>query len=300
MSLVTSLGAPDVSHFADIQGLSRLRQQAAEDPAAAASEAAVQFEALLIQDLLSAARLTDEDLPLMAGHTSQYQSMFEQQVALDMARKGGLGLADHILRGLDGAPGEAAAARGLSGPAGSPLSEQQQFVRELMPLARRIGRELGVSPRLVLAQAALETGWGNTTSGEAGGRARNNFFGIKATSDWQGSSVDVQTMEFRDGVALRERASFRAYDSAAASFADYEKVLQQPRYVQARQVGDDAKAFGNGLVAGGYATDPAYADKLAAIADSKEFRKAVRAAETAQGAGLRADNRNADRTSVLD
>lgn len=299
MSTVAGLSAPDVSHFADLQGLSRLRQQAAEDPAAAASEAAIQFEALLIQDLLSAARLTDEELPLMAGHTSQYQGMFEQQVALDMARNGGLGLADHILRGLDGARSEAPAI-GLSGPVADPLSEQGQFVRELMPLAQRVGRELGVSPRLVLAQAALETGWGATTSGEHGGKARNNFFGIKATSDWQGSSVDVQTVEFRDGVPLRERASFRAYEDAAASFADYEKVLQKSRYVQARDVGDDARAFGNGLVAGGYATDPAYVDKLVAIADGNEFREAVRAVESAQEVGLRVDNRIADRNSVLD
>lgn len=291
-ALASQPSATSVAHFADFQGLGRLRQQAAADPEATAREAAMQFEALLIQDLLSAARLTDDDLPLMGQQTRQYQDMFEQQVALDMARKGGFGLADHILQGL-GHNATTPATVGLSGPITDTRSPQAQFLQELAPLAQRAGEKLGISPRLVLAQAALETGWGRTTEGADGGSARHNYFGIKATDRWSGERIEVQTVEFRNGVPLRERASFRAYQNPAESFSDYEDVLQQGRYVQARNVGDDARAFADGLMKGGYATDPAYADKLVAIAESDIVKRAVSAGYIAQEHGLRADNRTA-------
>lgn len=137
------------------------------------------------------------------------------------------------------------------------------FVRRLWPHAEQAGRELGVSPRALLAQAALETGWGKHISRDAEGRSSHNLFNIKADGRWQGPAVTVSTLEFRDGLPQREMARFRAYDSFADSFRDYVQFLRgSPRYRQALERADDPEAFVSELQAAGYATDPRYADKI--------------------------------------
>ena len=145
----------------------------------------------------------------------------------------------------------------------------EEFVRELWPCAEAAGRELGVDPRHLLAQAAFETGWGKYLPCDTDGNTSFNLFGIKATGDWAGSSVSVRTLEFQGGVPVPRQARFRAYDSAADSFRDYVSVLRDnPRYAKALNTGSDAKAFATALQSGGYATDPAYAQKIAAIAQN--------------------------------
>ena len=98
------------------------------------------------------------------------------------------------------------------------------------------------------------------------GKPSYNLFGIKAGDSWQGDSVTVSTLEFRDGAMQRERASFRAYDSYEESFQDYVELLRsQPRYAPALQHAVNADAFGQHLQAAGYATDPQYADKISRV-----------------------------------
>jgi len=146
--------------------------------------------------------------------------------------------------------------------AGSP----EEFVQKLWPCAEQAGKELGVDPRHLLAQAALETGWGRSLPCDTDGSTSFNFFGIKATGDWQGESVSVKTLEFEGGTPVPRQAKFRAYPSAAEGFRDYVEVLRNnPRYADALNTGSDAKAFAGALQRGGYATDPAYAQKIAAI-----------------------------------
>jgi flagellar protein FlgJ len=160
---------------------------------------------------------------------------------------------------------DAASAQPAPWRPGSP----EEFVRDLWPCAEAAGRELGVDPRHLLAQAALETGWGQALPCDAGGRSSFNLFGIKAGGSWSGPSVSVRTLEVEGGIPVAKQARFRAYDSAADSFRDYVSVLRDnPRYADALNTGGDAKAFAQALQRGGYATDPAYARKIAAIAQN--------------------------------
>jgi flagellar protein FlgJ len=148
-------------------------------------------------------------------------------------------------------------------------SSPEDFVQQLWPCAEQAGRELGVNPAHLLAQAALETGWGKSLPCDANGNPSFNFFGIKSGGEWQGGSVSVRTLEFEGGIPVPKQARFRSYDSAADSFRDYVALLRDnPRYAAALNTGDDAKAFATALQRGGYATDPAYAQKITAIAQN--------------------------------
>ncbi|MBR9827674.1 MAG: flagellar assembly peptidoglycan hydrolase FlgJ [Oceanospirillales bacterium] len=142
-----------------------------------------------------------------------------------------------------------------------------QFIEQLMPLAEKAAQALGVNPSILLAQAALETGWGKfITRDAASGQSSRNLFNIKADSRWQGDAVQVQTLEYRGGVAEKEQARFRAYTDYADSFGDYVDFLQSnPRYQQALEQGADPSRFVRELHNAGYATDPEYATKIERI-----------------------------------
>lgn len=143
----------------------------------------------------------------------------------------------------------------------------KEFVEKLMPIAERIAPELGVDPRVLLAQSALETGWGKyVTTDQASGRSSYNLFNIKADSRWGGDSVAVQTLEYREGIPAPERASFRAYDSYADSFRDYVTFLKgSSRYQLALEQAGDPASYLRELQDAGYATDPEYAAKIESI-----------------------------------
>ena len=139
----------------------------------------------------------------------------------------------------------------------------------ILPAAEKAAAQLGVSPRNLIAQAALETGWGRHLPRSADGRLSFNFFGIKATGNWRGPSVSSSTTEVLQGRAQRMVERFRAYSSVDESVADHARLIGNSRRYQAvRGTGDDALAFGTALHRGGYATDPGYAQKIVAVADS--------------------------------
>lgn len=150
-------------------------------------------------------------------------------------------------------------------------SSPAAFVRSLWPHAQKTAAALGVPARALVAQAALETNWGKRL---AGGDS-HNLFGIKAGAQWLGHKVDTATHEFVDGVRVARRAAFRAYGSAADAFADYAKLLSGPRYAAARGTGEDTRRFAQALQHAGYATDPAYAAKIAAIANGPTLTHAL-------------------------
>ncbi len=156
--------------------------------------------------------------------------------------------------------------------------DAQEFVRALAPYAEAAAQKLGLSVRTVLAQAALETEWGKHMPRGPDGSTSFNLFGIKAGSNWDGHKVSVPTLEYVNGVAVRRHAQFRAYDSPAQSFKDYANLIAtDPRYAAVRGHGDDVRGFANALVRGGYATDPGYAAKIAAVAASPQMREALAA-----------------------
>jgi flagellar protein FlgJ len=143
------------------------------------------------------------------------------------------------------------------------------FIQDLWPQAQQAGQVLGVDPRHLIAQAALETNWGRNLPQDSAGRGSNNLFGIKAPAGWSGSTVTSDTQEFQGGVATNTSAQFKAYATPAQSFQDYVALLRNnPRYSAALNTGGDVQAFATGLQRGGYATDPDYASKIAAVANA--------------------------------
>jgi len=143
----------------------------------------------------------------------------------------------------------------------------QAFVQALWPHAQRAGQALGVEPKIILAQAALETGWGQSlTRAEHGW----NLFGIKANQSWQGGQQLHPTHEVYNGQIIREQAAFRSYDSPQASFDDYVALMKTNRYQEAMGA-KSGQHYLQALAQAGYATDPAYANKVLSIANSDRF-----------------------------
>jgi flagellar protein FlgJ len=173
-----------------------------------------------------------------------------------------------MLSGNAAANAAGVSAAGTANTFRTPTSPED-FVQQLWPCAEAAGRELGIAPAHLLAQAALETGWGKSLPCDANGNPSFNFFGIKAGADWTGGTVATRTLEFQGGIPTAQVARFRAYDSAEDSFRDYVALLRDnPRYAAALNTGNDAQAFATALQRGGYASDPAYARKIAAIAQN--------------------------------
>ncbi len=163
--------------------------------------------------------------------------------------------------GGGGREGEAA----VSGKAATSAGERKQrFLESLRPHAEAAEAATGVPARFVLAQAALESGWGEKEIRAADGQASFNLFGIKAGRNWGGESVEAVTTEYRQGLAMKLTQRFRAYPDYTAAFTDYANLLRS-RFGEAVKAGDDAAAFAKGLADAGYATDPGYAGKLRAV-----------------------------------
>jgi flagellar protein FlgJ len=149
----------------------------------------------------------------------------------------------------------------------STSEDQQAFLESIAPWAKEAADKLGVAPELVQAHAALESGWGQRPIRAGDGASSHNLFGIKASGKWDGAVAESATTEYVGGAALKTKERFRAYPDAASAFRDYaQMLLDNPRYKGAIGAGDDAHAFAQGLAKGGYATDPAYASKLARLA----------------------------------
>jgi flagellar protein FlgJ len=270
--------APSATDFRQFTALRRGAQ--ANDPNTLRAVAR-QFESIFTKMMLDSMRSASFGDPMFGSDQGDmYQGMMDDQLAVQLSQGRGLGLADMLIRQLGGGAAGAGAAvpnKAEAGAAGSASPEQQQkFIDDMLPHATAAARELGVDARAIVAQAALETGWGSSRPADAGGNSQN-FFGIKAGAGWRGPSVAADTTEYVAGRAGTERARFRAYDSVAQNVEDYVRVLREPRYAAALGTGGDVRAFANALQRGGYATDPQYADKLVAAFDQVCERQSIAA-----------------------
>ncbi len=244
-----------------------------------------------------------------------YQGMFDQQISLNIANGKGVGLSEIIERQLsklstgsvtgdESTDGEQAPLRlpvrspfaALRPSAIDVLSENvkqpdqadeaqvpppwmptspQAFADELRPYAQRAAVKLGVSENVLIAQAALETGWGQKVIPRNDGGSSFNLFGIKANANWQGDKASTATLEYSGGTARRERAEFRVYASLEQSFDDYVAFLrEQPRYSDALNATGD-RSFAEALQDSGYATDPAYAEKILAVKERLDGNRSI-------------------------
>ncbi len=158
----------------------------------------------------------------------------------------------------------------------SGFNSPQDFITTLWPIAQKVARDMDVEPKAIMAQAALETGWGKHIIHQADGSNSHNLFGIKADRRWNGDVAKVSTLEYRDGLAKKELAPFRVYDSYESSLKDYAHFIQgSERYQGALKNGQNIKAYSEGLQKGGYATDPNYANKIQRIAGGELLNGAI-------------------------
>lgn len=290
-SLLTST-AWDSSSLNELK--SRVRQQPQSEEAQLA--VARQTEGMFIQMMLKSMR---EALPkdglLNSEQTRLYASLYDQQIAQQISAKG-TGLADMMLKQMSSAsvtdPQATPPAKipvkvdlqtvisyhnqSLSQivrravpdipTSGNILSaDNRQFLMQLAHPARVLSEKSGIPQRLILAQAALESGWGQRQIRKTSGEASFNLFGIKASADWKGPVTEVITTEYENGVAKKVKAKFRVYHSYLESLADYVRLLvQNPRYAKVVTAQTPQQAA-HALQHAGYATDPAYANKLNAI-----------------------------------
>lgn len=152
-------------------------------------------------------------------------------------------------------------------PAKKAFSSQDEFVATMLPMAKAAAARIGIDPKYLVAQAALETGWGKSVMRAEDGSSSHNLFGIKAGQSWQGGQARAITSEFRDGAMVKETAQFRSYSSYQDSFHDLVTLLQShDRYKEVLKSADNPEQFVRELQKAGYATDPAYASKISQIA----------------------------------
>jgi flagellar protein FlgJ len=139
----------------------------------------------------------------------------------------------------------------------------QAFVEGLKAEAQATAAQLGLTPQGLLAQAALESGWGKYVIHDGAGTNSHNLFGIKAGKDWEGATVAIASVEVSNGVVGRQVSNFKRYDSYSQAFDDYARLLQgNERYQRVLQAGDNTAEFAKRLGESGYATDPEYGKKI--------------------------------------
>ena len=250
-----------------------------------------------------------------------YMQMYDDQLSSDLSAKGSLGLADMMVAQLEGTYSQSSknrisprassevdpsamtplissieknaraldvykstAAMKLENPRDKPLHEiesPEEFIETVWNDAHNAGKKLNLDPEILVAQAALETGWGKFAVRDGSGISSNNLFNIKADSRWSGPRMNKETTEYVQGMAKQENAMFRAYESISASFDDYVSFLQgSERYQKAISNGDNSAKFLRELQSAGYATDPKYAEKIENIMNREQVRETVQRLRT--------------------
>jgi len=265
--------------YTDFQGLARLRNATKEDSPETLRAVAKQFEALFMQMMLKNMRdasfgdgIFDND------ETKFYQEMFDKQISISMSERQGLGIAEMIVRQLSrhksDAPADTLKPLDRSRSVNSELNIKSpvDFVNSLRPIAEDVSKGIGIEPDVLLAQAALETGWGRAIIKHPDGSSSHNLFGIKADTRWQGERVVSSTIEYENGIAVKRNEAFRSYSGVEESFRDYVDFLKaNRRYDYALSQAGNSDVFVSALQEAGYATDPEYALKIKGILDQPVF-----------------------------
>lgn len=275
----------------DSRSLNDLKREAAADPKGKAMQVARQVEGMFVQMMMKSMRAAlPQDGLLSNDQTRLFTSMYDQQIAQDIGKRG-LGMADIIVKQMQPAqePDEAAGTVPMKldnsfiysnlpsnqleqmvrkavprlpvSPSSLP-SDSNDFIAQLAQPAQVASQQSGIPHHLILAQAALESGWGQRQILTRDGKPSYNVFGIKASGDWKGETTDIMTTEYEGGEAKKVRASFRVYGSYMEALSDYVKLLSNnPRYAAVANA-PSAEQGARALQAAGYATDPKYAQKL--------------------------------------
>ncbi|TGB75477.1 MULTISPECIES: flagellar assembly peptidoglycan hydrolase FlgJ [unclassified Escherichia] len=274
----------------DAQSLNDLKAKAGEDPAANIRPVARQVEGMFVQMMLKSMR---EALPkdglFSSENTRLYTSMYDQQIAQQMTAGKGLGLAEMMVEQMtpeQPLPAEEMPAGPMKFPLETVMSFQNKalkqmvqkalphnfdallpgdskaFLAQLSQPAQLASQQSGVPHHLILAQAALESGWGQRQIRRENGEPSYNVFGVKASGNWKGPVTEITTTEYENGEAKKVKAKFRVYSSYFEALSDYVGLLtRNPRYAAVTRAAS-AELGAQALQDAGYATDPEYARKL--------------------------------------
>jgi flagellar protein FlgJ len=279
----TSTDFSAATTYTDVNALAALKR----DPNSpeAISAVAQQVEALFLQMMLKSMRDATAAVETDSNEMGMYQDMFDKQVALSISQHADLGIGRLLKRQLAGksAPSTVKLNSSESMPvpaAGLPTAaiahSPAEFVNRIMPSIQRAASALGVNPLGMLAQAALETGWGQRMPRNADGSSSHNLFGIKAGDGWTGARAAADSMEVIDGVATPRRSTFRAYGSIEDSVNDFANLLKNsPRYREVLAAGGNSGGYVASMGKSGYATDPDYGNKLNQILGSDTLQWAL-------------------------
>jgi flagellar protein FlgJ len=283
----------------DFGALNELKAQAAKDAKGSASEVAKQFEGIFLQSMLKSMRMgehfLDESSPFRGKDRETFQDMLDAQYASNIAESKGIGLAAMLTKQLENAvdPQSAMPSEGqrpIASPAvqiaaPSQIAETGQdksatsvddFVKSIWPKAKEAASVIGLDPKLLIAQAALETGWGKFVTKDANGLSSNNLFNIKTGDKSEFESVNVKTTEYIADTPIKMNASFRKYPSVEHSFDDYISLIKgSERYQGALASTGNPENYVSELYKAGYATDPEYGSKILSIYHGNELNQAV-------------------------
>lgn len=287
--------------YTDLNQLNNIRELGGENQNAALKELSKQFESILVNMMLKSMRdanaVFEEGSMFQSNEMDFYRDMMDNEMALHMSQGRGFGLADSFYQQMvrqfqvdeyqnaaedaDLKPLEANFRRqptpivqnhGSSNTASNAASnerdifnfvDQADFVKKIYPHARAAAQQLGLDPSVLVAQSALETGWGQHVIKGQSGDSSYNLFNIKADNRWEGEKMAVATLEFRNGSMKPERAAFRSYQNFEESMNDYVNFVQgEARYQDALQQVQNPKDYIKALHEAGYATDPDYAEKV--------------------------------------
>lgn len=277
--------------YTEFSGLHKLKLAAKNSSPEALEEVANQFEAFFMKMMLKQMRDANLGEGIFDSDQSRmYQDMMDQQMALNLSEQRVFGIAESIIRQLENTMGSKESSTESSGKL-NPLPERvdfqntmlklstnlnskdkdfqspEEFIKKMRPYAEKAARELGVPASILLAQSALETGWGNKVIQHGNGESSHNLFGIKADKRWDGPYVNVSSLEYVNGEAKREFSNFKVYESYQHSFEDYvDFIKSNDRYRTALNNSANGEKYIKALQDAGYATDPQYANKVIDIA----------------------------------
>ena len=286
------LSTPPIDTSHAFSNLSSLKNAARNQSPEALKETAQLFEAQFIQMLFKTMRASSVgDEVFGSEQTKFYQEMYDKEIANTLAKTGQLGFADMIVKQLSTQMNEQpdktvsieSTGLGLTTVKATDVEKTktvaekiESYVDKVWSAAKNAADKLNIKPEILIAQSALETGWGQHIGQHAAGKFNHNYFGIKADDSWKAQSSAQKTQEFNGRFLQTVNDDFRAYDSTEKSFDDYaEFILTNKRY--AELPGSEPENYVQKLQQQGYATDPQYADKITSIMNNPHFQEKIAA-----------------------
>ena len=287
----------------DFKGLDELKVQAKNNAKEALPEVARQFEGIFLQSMLKTMRMgqhfLDDSSPFNGKNQATFQEMLDGQYSSNIANSKGIGLATMLAKQLQGQVSGSASETLSKDPTSvknmssvndfikikSPMHDTvkssstegiDDFVKSIWPKAKEAASAMGLDPKILIAQAALETGWGKFIAKDADGTSSNNLFNVKTGNNKDFESVKVKSTEYIADTPINMTASFRKYSSVEQSFKDYVSLIQgSERYQSALANAGNPEAYVNELHKAGYATDPKYGNKILSIYHGDDLNQSM-------------------------